>query len=85
MPAVGQASLHASHSPSITAISEPYELPRGQRLRWQEATRVAEPVAQTMRPRRMSYEIHGNTISHLHMHLFPRFDGDPFEGGPIDA
>ena len=85
MPAVGQASLHASHSPSITAISEPYELPRAQRLRWEEATRVTEPVAQTMRPRRMSYEIHGNTISHLHMHLFPRFDGDPFEGGPIDA
>jgi hypothetical protein len=38
-----------------------------------------------MRRRKMNYEIHGNTIPHLHMHLFPRFDGDPFEGGPIDA
>lgn len=33
----------------------------------------------------MNYEIHGNTIPHLHMHLFPRFDGDPFEGRPIDG
>jgi hypothetical protein len=46
---------------------------------------VAEPVAQTMRPRKMNYDIHGHTIPHLHMHLFPRFDGDPFEGGPSDA
>jgi diadenosine tetraphosphate (Ap4A) HIT family hydrolase len=33
----------------------------------------------------MNYEIHGNTIRLLHMHLFPRFDGDPFEGQPINA
>jgi diadenosine tetraphosphate (Ap4A) HIT family hydrolase len=65
---------------------EPYELPREQRLLfWEEAMHVAEAVAQTIRPKKMNYEIHGNTIPHLHMHLFPRFDGDPFEGGPIDA
>jgi diadenosine tetraphosphate (Ap4A) HIT family hydrolase len=78
VPAVGQASLLASHGPSITAISEPYELPRAQRLRWEEATRVAEPVAQTIRPRKMNDEIHSNTIPHLHMRLVPRLDGDPF-------
>jgi diadenosine tetraphosphate (Ap4A) HIT family hydrolase len=33
----------------------------------------------------MNYEIHGNSIRHLHMHLFPRHDGDPFEGQPIDG
>jgi len=33
----------------------------------------------------MNYEIHGNTIPHLHLHLFPRFAGDPFEGRPIDG
>jgi diadenosine tetraphosphate (Ap4A) HIT family hydrolase len=32
----------------------------------------------------MNYEIHGNTIPHLHMHLYPRYSGDPFEGEPID-
>ena len=33
---------------------------------------------------KMNYEIHGNTIPHLHLHLFPRYRGDPFESGPID-
>ena len=33
---------------------------------------------------KMNYEVHGNTLPHLHMHFFPRYRGDPFEGGPID-
>ena len=31
---------------------------------------------------KMNYEVHGNTIPHLHMHFFPRYPGDPFEGAP---
>ena len=33
---------------------------------------------------KINYEIHGNTIPHMHMHLYPRQIGDPFENGPID-
>lgn len=33
---------------------------------------------------KMNYEVHGNTIPHLHMHFFPRYPGDPFEGRPIE-
>ena len=33
---------------------------------------------------KMNYEIHGNTLPHLHVHLFPRYIGDPFEDGPVD-
>ncbi|HET7232762.1 MAG TPA: HIT family protein [Longimicrobium sp.] len=33
---------------------------------------------------KMNYEIHGNTVPHLHLHVFPRYPGDPFEGKPID-
>jgi diadenosine tetraphosphate (Ap4A) HIT family hydrolase len=33
---------------------------------------------------KMNYEIHGNTIPHLHVHFFPRYEGDPFEGKPIE-
>jgi diadenosine tetraphosphate (Ap4A) HIT family hydrolase len=33
---------------------------------------------------KMNYEVHGNSLPHLHMHFFPRYVGDPFEGGPID-
>jgi len=33
---------------------------------------------------KMNYEIHGNTIPHLHLHLFPRYVGDVFENQPIN-
>ena len=35
-------------------------------------------------PTKLNYEIHGNTIPHLHLHLLPRYAGDPYVGGPID-
>jgi len=46
---------------------------------------VAKALSLGLHPKKLNYEIHGNTIPHLHMHLFPRFDGDPFEGRPIDG
>jgi diadenosine tetraphosphate (Ap4A) HIT family hydrolase len=30
---------------------------------------------------KLNYEIHGNTIPHLHLHLLPRYREDPFEEG----
>lgn len=33
---------------------------------------------------KLNVEIHGNTVPHLHVHLFPRWVGDRFEGRPID-
>ena len=33
----------------------------------------------------MNYEIHGNTIPHLHLHLYPRTAEGPFVGQPIDG
>jgi diadenosine tetraphosphate (Ap4A) HIT family hydrolase len=51
---------------------------------WQEAMLVAQAVASVARPTKMNYEIHGNTLPHLHLHLYPRESDDPFVGGPID-
>lgn len=45
---------------------------------------VARVLGELFQPAKLNYEIHGNTIPHLHLHLFPRFAGDPFVGGPID-
>jgi diadenosine tetraphosphate (Ap4A) HIT family hydrolase len=65
---------------------EPYELPREELLAfWEESMLVARAVAALLGPKKMNYEIHGNTIPHLHLHLYPRFEGDPFEGQPIDG
>lgn len=33
---------------------------------------------------KLNYEIHGNTLPHLHLHFFPRYLGDPFEGSAIE-
>ena len=46
--------------------------------------RVSRALKSVMVAVKMNYEIHGNTIPHLHTHFFPRYVGDPFEGGPID-
>ena len=37
-----------------------------------DACRVSKAVASVTGAVKMNYEIHGNTIPHLHMHFFPR-------------
>jgi diadenosine tetraphosphate (Ap4A) HIT family hydrolase/SAM-dependent methyltransferase len=65
---------------------EPFELaPRERRAFWDEVNIVAEAISAALRPKKLNYEIHGNTIPHLHLHLFPRQPGDRFEGRPIDG
>ncbi len=49
-----------------------------------DARRVSAAVAAVTAAIKLNYEIHGNTLPHLHMHFFPRYVGDPFEGRPID-
>ncbi|MEQ7129342.1 HIT family protein [Actinopolymorpha sp. B11F2] len=65
-------------------VVEPFELP-GLELRqfWDEAMLVARALNTLFTPAKINYEIHGNTMPHLHMHLHPRFAGDPYVGGPI--
>jgi diadenosine tetraphosphate (Ap4A) HIT family hydrolase len=70
---------------SKTHAIEPFDLPPKQRSQfWDDAMRTAKAVASLVKPVKMNYEIHGNTIPHLHMHIFPRQVGDPFERTPID-
>ena len=49
-----------------------------------DARRLSRAVAVATDAVKINYEIHGNTIPHLHLHVFPRYIGDPFEGKPID-
>lgn len=66
-------------------VIEPFEL-RGESRRefWDDVSTVAEAVQIATLSTKLNYEIHGNTIPHLHLHLYPRFPGDPYEGAPID-
>ena len=66
-------------------VREPFELPPSERRAfWDAVDRVAEAIHVGLRPDKLNYEIHGNTIPHLHLHLFPRWHGDRFAGRPID-
>ena len=49
-----------------------------------EAQVTARVLKQVTDAVKINYEIHGNTVPHLHMHLFPRYVDNPFPGGPID-
>jgi len=49
-----------------------------------DVRRVTRAVESVVHPVKLNVEQHGNTIPHLHLHVFPRYRGDPFEGGPID-
>ena len=49
-----------------------------------DARKVSMAVASVTKAVKINYEIHGNTIPHLHMHFFPRYRGDQFEGQPIN-
>jgi diadenosine tetraphosphate (Ap4A) HIT family hydrolase len=69
-----------------THAVEPYDLAPTERIAfWEEALMVARALSDLIRPIKTNYEIHGNTVPHLHMHLFPRSRDDPHVGGPIDA
>ena len=54
-------------------------------LLMRDLQRVSKIVQEITGAVKLNYEIHGNTIPHLHVHLFPRYKGDPFEDGPINT
>lgn len=67
-------------------VVEPFHLSREQGAAfWADVMGVAKSLADLFRPIKMNYEIHGNTVPHLHVHLYPRQPDDPFVGGPIDG
>ncbi len=65
-------------------VVEPFDLPDQGSAFWQEAMAVAQVVNRLYSPVKLNYQIHGNTLPHLHMHLFPRQPDDGFVGRPVD-
>jgi len=46
---------------------------------------VSSALSEATKCIKINYEVHGNILPHLHMHFFPRFVNDPFEGKKIDV
>jgi diadenosine tetraphosphate (Ap4A) HIT family hydrolase len=65
-------------------VGELQELPPAERdAHLREMALVAEAVFAAFRPRKLNYELLGNSVPHLHWHLFPRHADDPRPRGPV--
>jgi len=68
---------------SNSHVVEPFDLPElEQAAFFLDCMAAARGLARLLSPVKMNYEIHGNTVPHLHMHLFPRMPGDIYVGYP---
>ena len=57
--------------------TELHELKKDIRLKFlEEMALVAESVYKTFNPRKLNYELLGNTDEHMHWHIFPRYKND---------
>jgi diadenosine tetraphosphate (Ap4A) HIT family hydrolase len=65
-------------------VNELHELPAREREAYlQEMAMVAEAVFRAFQPRKLNYELLGNSVPHLHWHLFPRHADDSNPSGPV--
>lgn len=64
--------------------SELHELDRDFRLQFlEDMSIVSEAVYRAFKPRKLNCELLGNTDPHLHWHIIPRYENDPFPKLPI--
>lgn len=66
---------HAEHLSSL-------EKDRQLRL-FEDLMLVANAIGEAFNSRRINYECLGNTMSHVHWHVIPRYDWDPQPQSPI--
>ena len=65
-------------------VAELHMLPPDERATFlQEMAQVAEAVFRAFAPRKLNYELLGNSEAHLHWHLFPRYADDPDPLWPV--
>lgn len=70
---------------SKTHAVELFDLSRQDLLNFMTDLQIASKVLKHVTGAvKINYELHGNTVPHLHAHLFPRYIDDPFPSGPID-
>jgi diadenosine tetraphosphate (Ap4A) HIT family hydrolase len=63
--------------------TELYHLPDAESTAYfQDMLHVARAIDRAFSPRKMNYELLGNTVAHLHWHLFPRYSDDPNPARP---
>lgn len=67
-------------------ISEMIDLPREQRQAFlEDVATVAAALRKLFAPKKINYGAYGDTGCHLHFHLVPKYENDPFEWGSTFA
>lgn len=51
--------------------------PNFKKMFLEEMSQVAEAVYKAFKPKKLNYELLGNSDEHMHWHLFPRYKNDP--------
>jgi diadenosine tetraphosphate (Ap4A) HIT family hydrolase len=65
-------------------VAELHDLPPAARTRFlEEMAVVAQAVWRAFSPRKLNYEMLGNSVAHAHWHIFPRYDDDPNPAWPV--
>lgn len=75
----------ACHLLAKQHVVELYDFNRADLLAFMQAVQYSARALKVVTEAvKINYEIHGNSIPHLHVHLYPRYQDDPFPGQPID-
>lgn len=65
-------------------INELHKMKRTDRRQFlEDMALVSEAVYKTFKPKKLNYELLGNTDSHMHWHIFPRYSKDPKPDVPV--
>jgi diadenosine tetraphosphate (Ap4A) HIT family hydrolase len=69
---------------SRTHATELFQLAPDEAMRYLgDMVDVARAIDAALRPRKLNYELLGNTVPHLHWHLIPRYADDPNPLRPV--
>ena len=87
-----EASIYAQgsiwgkcHVLSKKHFVELYEMPKSDMVNFMSDVQMTAKALKTItKAERINYELHGNSMPHMHMHLFPRYIDDLFPGLSID-
>lgn len=81
----GECLKGACHLTAKSHVIELYELDDVELLGFmKEVQRCAKALKEVTQAIKINYEIHGNSLPHLHVHLYPRYLDDPFPNQAIN-
>lgn len=65
-------------------VPDPTELNADELMAWwNDIAVVAQAITSTYRPCHLNYQILGNSVPHVHVHVLPRYLDDPAPGRPL--